>query len=313
LALDTTKLYPDGATYWDKQEQIHKSAHAGGQDVHAGPAFLPWHRELCNRLEALIREVDPALSLHYWDWTTDPTSPLGGSLFTSDFMGQAHGNAGAPFQNFESTEGGGHNVIWRDVSQGPPPAPPDLSVVTNGDNAPEADQFLQMNAALQAAHNVSHGYIGGSIALQHFSFHDPFVFLIHSNVDRLFAHWQLAPHRQWRLDPQRVYGSAGTAISIVGNLEPWAGGEGLRPWAPPDNQQVVKNCKDLSVVRPPRYDTDPPWHGIYDGRPFWIGDFTGDGKTDVLFYFPGDDNWWLGSYTGTELQWSLAGNTAGFD
>ena len=35
-------------------------------------------------------------------------------------------------------------------------------------------------------------------------------------------------------------------------------------------------------------------HAINDGRPFWIGDFTGNGSTDVLFYFPGDDNWWLG-------------------
>ncbi|MDQ2880805.1 MAG: tyrosinase family protein [Actinomycetota bacterium] len=34
------------------------------------------------------------------------------------------------------------------------------------------------------------------MALQHFSFHDPFVFLIHSNVDRLWAMWQEAPcHR----------------------------------------------------------------------------------------------------------------------
>ncbi len=38
-------------------------------------------------------------------------------------------------------------------------------------------------------------------------------------------------------------------------------------------------------------------HAINDGRPFWTGDFTGDGKADVLFYFPGDDNWWVGSLT----------------
>src|SRR5215207_8470850 len=86
IALDTTKIYPDGVTYWDKQEEIHKSAHAGGQDVHSGPGFLPWHRELVNRLEALLREVDPQLSLHYWDWTTDPTTAGGVNLFTSDFM-----------------------------------------------------------------------------------------------------------------------------------------------------------------------------------------------------------------------------------
>jgi peptidoglycan hydrolase-like protein with peptidoglycan-binding domain len=257
LALDSTMIYPDGVTYWDKQEEIHKSAHAGGQDVHSGPGFLPWHRELVHRLEVLIRQVDPQLSLHYWDWTTDPTTAGGVNLFTTDFMGQAHGDAGPPLQSFESTEGPGHAVIWRDLSLGSPPVPSDVTVVTNGDTAPEADQFAQMNMAVQGAHNTAHGYIGGSIARQHFSFHDPFVFLLHSNADRLLAMWQLAPGKAWRLDPDRVYGSDGGAPAIISNLEPWAGGEGLRPWAPPDNQQSVKNCKDLSVVTPPMYDTNP--------------------------------------------------------
>src|SRR5207302_636250 len=113
LALETTKVYPDGVTYWDKQGDIHKNAHEGGQDVHGGPAFLPWHRELCNRLEALIREVDPGLSLHYWDWTTDPRHTPDGkggfvNLFSTSFMGSSSGDAGYPLQNFESTEGGGH-------------------------------------------------------------------------------------------------------------------------------------------------------------------------------------------------------------
>jgi len=272
IALDTTELYPDGMTVWDKQEEIHKSAHAGGQDVHDGPGFLPWHRELVDRLEASLRQVDPQLSLHYWDWTTDPTSADGVNLFTTDLMGQAHGDAGPPLQNFESTEGGGHTVIWRDLTPGAPGLGSDTSVVTNGDTAPEADQFLQMNTALQGAHNSAHGYIGGSIGFQHFSFHDPFVFLIHSNADRLLAMWQLAPGKAWRLDPDRMYGSAGTDASIVSNLEPWAGGEGLRPWAPPDNQQTVKNCKDMSVVTPPLYDTNPravvtlsPWPLVRKG------------------------------------------------
>src|SRR2546421_10184112 len=76
-----------GVTYWFKQDEIHQATH-----VHRGPAFLTWHRELCNRFEALLREVDPQLSLHYWDWTTDP-----GSLFTSDFMGQPRGTAKDPW------------------------------------------------------------------------------------------------------------------------------------------------------------------------------------------------------------------------
>lgn len=162
IALDTTQFYPDGVSHWDKQEEIHKSAHAGGQDVHSGPGFLPWHRELVNRMEALIREVDPELSLHYWDWTTDPTSAEGVNLFSTEFMGQAHGDAGSPLQNFESTEFG-HPVIWRDLSPGAPPTAPDSAVVTNGDTAPQVDQFLQMNTALQGAHNTAHGDVREAI------------------------------------------------------------------------------------------------------------------------------------------------------
>ena len=33
-----------------------------------------------------------------------------------------------------------------------------------------------------------------------------------------------------------------------------------------------------------------------DGRPFWVGDFGGDGIDEMLFYFPNDDNWWMGRF-----------------
>ena len=303
LVLDKTKVYPDGVSYWDKQEDIHKNAHAAGQDVHDGPAFLPWHRELCNRLEDLLREVDPELSLHYWDWTTDPRP----ALFTPQFMGSATGDAGSPLQDFESTEGGGHTHIWRSVNRGAAGAPrlaSDSNIVTAGDADLQPAQYHAFLRAAQEAHNAAHGYIGGSIGIQHFSFHDPFVFLIHSNLDRLWVMWQLAPGKAWRLDPNQVYGNDVTAPSIVDNLEPWSGDSGLRPWAPPDNQQVVKNCKHPSVVTPPRYDNPlvvderEPHIWLLDGRkrvedialtppdPGWrvvgVGDFDGDGKADLL-------------------------------
>jgi hypothetical protein len=266
LAMDSVKSYPDGVTYWDKQEEIHKNAHAAGQDVHGGPAFLPWHRELCNRLEGLIREVDPALSLHYWDWNTDPRSAGGGAaaLFTNDFMGSANGDAGFPLQDFESTEGAGHLKVWRNVNGGAPGAlgvPNENTIVTSADASAQANQYhdFWVNDAghpnsLENAHDNAHGYIGGSIAKQHFSFHDPFVFLLHSMVDKLWAKWQLAAGKPWRLDPAQVYGAETAAPSIVGNLEPWSGASGLRPWAPPENQQVVKSPTHPSVVAPTLYD-----------------------------------------------------------
>lgn len=48
---------------------------------------------------------------------------------------------------------------------------------------------------------------------------------------------------------------------------------------------------------------------VWDGRPFWVGDFNRDGKAEMLFYFSGDGNWWLGSYNGSQLTWSNVGNT----
>jgi len=52
---------------------------------------------------------------------------------------------------------------------------------------------------------------------------------------------------------------------------------------------------------------------IADGRPFWTGNFDGQGGDDILFYFPGDQNWWLGRFDGNgALNWQRAGNTAGF-
>src|SRR5262249_3745592 len=152
------------------------------------------------------------------DWTTDPrASPngVGGTtnLFTSAFMGSASGDAGFPLQDFESTEGAGHSHIWRDVEPGAPAISSDNTIATSGDGLPNANQFHQMRTTLEGAHNTAHGFIGGSIAFQHFSFHDPFVFLLHSNVDRLFAMWQLAPGKAWRLDPNQVYGTEGGAPS----------------------------------------------------------------------------------------------------
>lgn len=264
IKLDTTRIFPDGVSYWDKQEDIHKNAHAGGADVHGGPAFLPWHREICNRLEAMLREVDADLSLHYWDWTKDPRSTAGGraNLFTPQFMGSANGDAGPPLENFTSTEPG-HSHIWRNLIAGAPVIAPDNDIITAGDSLPPEEQYNAMDAALQGAHNYAHSsYIRGTIGDAHFSFHDPFVFLLHSNVDRLWAMWQTQAGREWRLDPNQVYGVSGGSASINDRVEPWAGNAArpllaLRPWAPPENQQVIKTYKDISLVAPPCYDTLP--------------------------------------------------------
>jgi hypothetical protein len=269
VKLDTTKLFPDGVTYWDKQEDIHKNAHFAGVDVHTGPAFIPWHRVIVNRLEQLLREVDPALSLHYWNWTTDPRATTGGraALFTSQFMGNDHGDAGHLLNNFESTEdaetGNGHTKIWRAVGD----------VAANADGTPAIDSdatilgaggaganFQTFGDALKQAHDfVAHSYIGGTISNAHYSFHDPFVFLLHSNLDRLWARWQTEPGHPERFASATAYAGLSAAdmtTLATEHVEPWAGGTGLEPWSSDPTQRAVISYTDISVVTPPCYDTN---------------------------------------------------------
>jgi hypothetical protein len=132
------------------------------------------------------------------------------------------------------------------------------------------EAFPQMRAKLEDRHNAAHGYIGGTLGDPHASFRDPFVFLLHSNVDRVWASWQLVSGKEWRLDPQLMYGEeTNTDIDpnagiydpgILTALDPWAGNpsnhpevQKIRPWTAPENEQVSKNSQHPSVVRPRLY------------------------------------------------------------
>lgn len=252
-------------TYWDMMEQIHKDGHAHGFDVHAGPAFIPWHRAIVNHFEELLRQVDPRLSLHYWDWTTDPRVGSVVILGPTGFMGSASGEAGVPFQDFESSEGGVHSLIWRNLAVGDPGIASDSTILGSPD-------FTAFESAAHSAHDTIHSsYIRGTIGQAHYSFHDPFVFLLHSNLDRLWATWQRMPGHPERLDTSidpatgtaRAYGTILADRGLPSNyfdelVQPWAGGAtntDLEPWKSDASQQIHVAYKDSEIIVPASYDT----------------------------------------------------------
>jgi len=298
-----------GVSWWFKQDEIHAHSH-----VHGVPAFVPWHRELMKRFEAMIRTVDPELSLHYWDWTQDPRTLSDGqggtiNLFSTDFLGSASGLPGEPLQaNTAPYRPDGFYVPGAspyrsdnefDPSNNPFDPPQDLMrnvgggpLVASDAPALAAPTYRQFHDLLSISHGTAHGYIGGTLGGPHTSFRDPFVYLLHSNLDRIFAMWQRDPAHPGRLDPAHLYdygptdwinpatglsqpetGSGDVASGdpwwgFSSPLEPWASPgaqtaatgiianvQATRPWAPPENQQVFKDCRDPSVVNPPSYDT----------------------------------------------------------
>ncbi|MFJ4978114.1 tyrosinase family protein [Streptomyces coeruleorubidus] len=260
---------PGGVSQWFKQDEIHQATH-----VHQGPEFLPWHRELCNRFEQLIREANPQLSLHYWDWTTDPDP-----LFTPQFMGAKRkagegveeGEVGEPWRSAgfydpdadpfrgESVSDAAHahpfdppRSLTRKVADGPPDLPFSDREITRSSN------YLSMRIRLERCHDFAHGYIGGTIGNPHTAFRDPFVYLLHSNVDRLFAMWQYEDPAA-RLNPTTVYGDdPGNPEWYVRRLQPWDGSGRTRPWVRPESERLIKDYRHPSIVNPAQYDTLQP-------------------------------------------------------
>lgn len=271
--------YPDGVSYWDKQDQIHQGTHN-----HDGNSFIPWHRELCNRFEKLLQQVDPDLALHYWDWTQDPRSAPDGNggtvdICTNDLMGTANGLVAgtlAPLHNGDVLAGSREDTgdpadppkaITRNCNPGAPGISADTTIIQSADALPQPQQWTTFRTTLESAHDTAHGFFGFCTNIWHLhsAFEDPFVFLLHSNVDRLFAMWQAEPGQEWRLDPDLVYGDqkdTNDPKGILHNLQPWDGtveyGAPIPPWDGSVPSAIeVKNCRHPSVVTPPCYDTLP--------------------------------------------------------
>ncbi len=304
---------PGGVSWWFKQDEIHQGTH-----VHAGPEFLPWHREIVNRLEAMLRQINGHLSLHYWDWTQDPrnipNANLGGgttgilNLFKADFMGYG-GSRLAPIG--EPWLSAGYYVpgasLHRDATHNPADPPQTVERFVSGSPATVAGDLAILNAgdyaamriALENVHNSMHGFV--NMGSQHISFRDPFVFLLHSNVDRLLARWQTDPAHPERLNPDTVYGSEKDDPSLNGSVKPWSGGLRIRPWASPEDQGMPHTYKDPSIVSPPRYDTNhsrahfPNWE-LLDNNPVSI-DIVAEGNE--LYQLHNSGAIW--KYTGTPL------------
>ncbi|MFT0174274.1 tyrosinase family protein [Paraburkholderia mimosarum] len=320
---------PGGVSWWFKQDEIHQATH-----VHGGPEFLPWHREITNRFEALIREINPQLSLHYWDFKEDPralpNANLGGgntgtlNLFDPDVNVNVMGSPGLPENQVMNPGDGEIGDPWKSAgfydplagtsghpqdrnisgnpvdppqyvtrpSNYPGPAPAPLITLADEKGVLALQNFgpavannhttdpgfvnnvmpYYFRTALETIHNRAHPYFAD--ISPHDAFRDPFVFLLHSNVDRIYAMWQCDPMHPERLDPNQVYGLESNmdvdviAVGVHSNqnlthlVEPWSTGHGeyhdIRPWEPThENQGSPHDYHDLSVVAPPCYDTLP--------------------------------------------------------
>ena len=73
-------------------------------NIHFTPVFLPWHREFIRELEKELEDINPNITLPYWDWTKDSQNPEKSPIF--EIVG-GNGNktknmcvSDGPFKNF---------------------------------------------------------------------------------------------------------------------------------------------------------------------------------------------------------------------
>jgi tyrosinase len=214
-AIKTLKTtYNDGSTVsvYDSFVQEHADAFANGQ-AHGGPAFLAWHREFLLQFEQALQTVDSSVTIPYWDFTVDNSTSS--SLWSDDFLG---GNGDptdnnivttGPFRQGEWTlnvNGDDGTSLRRDFG-GLVSTLPTADDVTAAENASSYDVFpfdtgspidqsfrnnlegFNHSSGEPELHNRVHAWIGGSMAIQ-YSPNDPVFWMLHANLDRLWAEWQ---------------------------------------------------------------------------------------------------------------------------
>ncbi|TGE00850.1 tyrosinase family protein [Methylobacterium nonmethylotrophicum] len=209
-----------------------RDMHVGGPpdtEAHGGPGFLPWHRSYLLDFERELQAIDPEVTLPYWRF--DRAAP---NVFTRAFMGVANAlnqvqfAAGNPLTGWVAS---GLPGIDRGRGIGPSTVPSVLgekqTLALGGTATPSFGSFRTMQGNPHGRAHMSH--VAGWITNPTTAPRDPIFFLLHCNVDRLWAKWQWATKIHDPAKPASF--AAGTfppGHNLPDALWPWCG-----PLAPP--------------------------------------------------------------------------------
>jgi len=161
---------------------------AGFQEAHGADGFLPWHRAFLLDLERELQAIDPSVSLPYWRF--DEPAP---NLFTRAFLGVPNPTTGTlefdtgnPLQFLSPP-------IWR--VPGFDTATQPAWVIGEAATMQLGPVFASYRFMEGDPHGSAHTSFSGLISSIGTAARDPLFFMLHANVDRLWAKWQWYLHR----------------------------------------------------------------------------------------------------------------------
>jgi len=217
--------------------------------AHGAPGFLPWHRAYLLDLERELQAIDPSVALPYWRF--DQPAP---NLFKPDFLGVSDAlgtvqfGATNPLQ-FWKTDGvqGINRRPFFNTAAAPGGLRNETQTLALG------TQYAAFRTLEGNPHGSAHTSFGGSISSIPTAAKDPLFFLLHCNVDRLWAKWQ---RKNGRFNPAQAASydnSGGNPIghNLPDTMWPWNGVTGApRPPTAPGGAMAASPCVSAPGPQP---------------------------------------------------------------
>jgi tyrosinase len=187
------KLNDQGQGRYQDFRDMHSTL-ASLTQAHGFPGFLPWHRAYVLDLERDLQAIDASVTLPYWRF--DQPAP---NIFTPDFLGKSDsiGTVGLSPSNplrFWQTDGqpGINRRPLFPVNSAPP------RLLNQAQTLALGTDFGDFRGMEGNPHGFAHTSFDGWLQNPATAPKDPLFFLLHCNIDRLWAMWQ---KKNARFDP----------------------------------------------------------------------------------------------------------------
>lgn len=267
-------------------------------EAHGLPGFPPWHRAYLLDLERALQALDASVALPYWRF--DQPAP---ALFAPAFLGMPPAN---PQQGDVVQFPHGHALeFWRTDGSDPivrrprynianaPPARDAAGrplVISQQDTLNLGKIYVAFRTYEGAPHGYAHTSFNGPINTVPTAAKDPLFFLLHGNIDRLWAFWQWLNHRHdpTSLDSYSVKGAAwppnrptGIGHNLGDTLWPWNQSRvPPRPTFAPPRGPMPPSPVTSAPGTTPRIEDMIDYQGVQGGPPL------GYDYDDVPFELP---------------------------